>query len=1022
MKYKLYGEQDGKMKRYYLGFSIFFLLMIYIGCAPTIPGKLPTYDYGGMDKFTRNVHKKVEKFLGQCWYRQCPVELPGSVRIDSLYANEDEKKIIVFFNKPSSYPAYRPDNVKALYQLFRSVLGRRFRDYDLAIKSLDHPLEALIPNFYRSHPQEYDYSRMPFPGQEKVRFIENRSRPFSIQRGLQDRYIALWHSHGWYYDHQQNRWQWQRPRLFQTVEDLLPMSFTLPYLIPMLENAGARVFVPRERDIQSRQCVVDNDGSLQPERSFYRETSLDSIHSWITGRDSGFAVGSPPYHANENPFTQGTFVTAFSDSSVSAKVEWIPFIPSAGYYAVYISYHASDFNVPDASYVVNHFGGKTEFFIDQRLGGSTWLYLGTFKFKQGAHSDSGSVVLTNKSRHPDLLVSADAVRFGGGMGNVLRGGRTSNRPRFMEAARYHLQYSGMPDTLVYNLNDDENDYRDDYQSRGEYVNYLVGAPGGPNKNRMVKGLGIPIDVSLAFHTDAGFTLGDTTIGTLSIYSLYGADTTQVFPNGISRLANRDLADILQTTIVGDIRKKWNKNWTRRSLLQGLYSEAYRPNVPSVLIELLSHQNFADMVYALDPRFRFDVARAMYKGLARFIAFQHRQPLTIAPLPVTHLRASFSDDDSVLVEWKPNVDPLEPGAVPGGYILYTRTNESGFDNGRYVSRPFVKVRIKSNIIYSYKVCAVNAGGKSFPSEIISLGVHEKGEQDPVLIVNGFDRICGAATIDKAPFKGFFNIHDEGVADGYDFLFTGNQVNFDPKSLFLSNDAPGFGESLSDYETLVVAGNSFDFSQVHGKALFACGYSFLSCSDEAVMDSLVMLPDYDRVDFIFGEEKKTFGPGERADSADYTVFPAALQKQVRQYCLQGGRLFISGAYVATDLISGKTEDDSDVCFAREILKIDWDSNYGAGSGNVFSIDGAFDVAGTIRFNTAHDRDRYKVEAPDAITACDDARVILRYSENERGAGVAFSGPYQLVVLGFPFESIISEQDRHLLMQRIMAFLSQ
>ncbi len=61
----------------------------------------------------------------------------------------------------------------------------------------------------------------------------------------------------------------------------------------------------------------------------------------------------------------------------------------------------------------------------------------------------------------------------------------------------------MPDTLVYNLNDNKNDYNDDYQSRAEYGNYLNGAPDGPNKDRDKKGLGIPMDLSLAFHTNAG---------------------------------------------------------------------------------------------------------------------------------------------------------------------------------------------------------------------------------------------------------------------------------------------------------------------------------------------------------------------------------------------------------------------------------------------------------------------------------------------------------------------------------------
>ncbi len=1009
------------MKRIYFGVFVTALLLIYMGCAPTIPPALPTYDYAGMDKFTRKVHKKVELFLARCLQQQYPVKLPSSVRIDSLYANKQKKEITVVFNKPFSYPAYRPDNVNALYRILRSELGKRFSNYHLVMQTLNRPVQALIPNYYRQEPEHYDYSRMPAQPHSGRRYIANRSRPYTINKGLNNRHIALWHSHGWYFDHKQNRWQWQRPRLFQTVEDLLPMAFTLPYLIPMLENAGARVFVPRERDVQKRECVVDNDGSLYKDRSIYRQTGLDGLHKWITAADSGFALGEPPYCANENPFTKGTYVTVLSDTVVSAKVEWIPSIPATGHYAVYISYHASDHNSADASYTICHLGGKTKFMVDQRIGGATWIYLGRFKFKKGIHPDSGSVVLTNKSNTPGLTTSADAVRFGGGMGNVLRGGRTSGRPRFTEAARYYLQYAGMPDTLVYNLNDNHSDYKDDYQCRGEYVNYLVGAPAGPNKNRNASGLDIPIDASLAFHTDAGFRQGDSTIGTLSIFSLYGADTTMTFPDGMSRYANRDLADILQTQIVEDIRKKWNRKWRRRSLYNALYSEAYRPNIPSVLIELLSHQNFTDMKYALDPRFRFDVSRAMYKGLARFIAFQHRQFFVVTPLPVTHLYAKFCDKDSVFIEWRPRHDPLEPSAAPTGYILYTRKNDRGFDNGQYFSEPYATVPIDRNTIYSYKVSAVNAGGESFASEIISVGLKKT---EPVLLVNGFDRICGPAVIDQPDFRGVFNIHDEGVPDRYDLNFTGIQLNYNPFSPFRSNDDPGFGESMSDFETQRIAGNSFDFCLIHGKSLFELGYSFVSCSDEAVMDSMVDLVDYSCVDFIFGEEKTTIRNFPTADSLyqkNYTVFPPPLQQKLATYCQQGGKVFISGAYVATDLLRGKPGRHPDVNFARKILKLDLEGNYGAGSGHVFSISENFIPFGhTVQFNCQYTSDYYAVEAPDAISAVNGSTVILRYRENERGAAVAYSGTYRMIVFGFPFESIFREKERHGLMRGVTDFL--
>ena len=40
------------------------------------------------------------------------------------------------------------------------------------------------------------------------------------------------------------------------------MSYVLPYVMPMLENAGAYVFNPRERDVHTVEMIVDNDGYL----------------------------------------------------------------------------------------------------------------------------------------------------------------------------------------------------------------------------------------------------------------------------------------------------------------------------------------------------------------------------------------------------------------------------------------------------------------------------------------------------------------------------------------------------------------------------------------------------------------------------------------------------------------------------------------------------------------------------------------------------------------------------------------
>lgn len=78
-------------------------------------------------------------------------------------------------------------------------------------------------------------------------WVKNMDVPHDITEGLQGRHLSLWASHGRYYDVKNGVWKWQRPKLFGTTEDLFTQTIVVPYLIPMLENAGAVVFTPRER-------------------------------------------------------------------------------------------------------------------------------------------------------------------------------------------------------------------------------------------------------------------------------------------------------------------------------------------------------------------------------------------------------------------------------------------------------------------------------------------------------------------------------------------------------------------------------------------------------------------------------------------------------------------------------------------------------------------------------------------------------------------------------------------------------
>ena len=157
------------------------------------------------------------------------------------------------------------------------------------------------PNFYRSG--KLDKNRIYEPIRNNVTpWVTNQSKPYRITKGLDGRHISLWQSHGKYYINKLNKWGWQRPHLFCTTEDQFTQSFIIPFLIPMLENAGANVFTPRERDIQKNEVVVDNDiktGSLYIEEGKRKQR-------WDRYDGPGFAPSKNLYYEGENPFLRGT--------------------------------------------------------------------------------------------------------------------------------------------------------------------------------------------------------------------------------------------------------------------------------------------------------------------------------------------------------------------------------------------------------------------------------------------------------------------------------------------------------------------------------------------------------------------------------------------------------------------------------------------------------------------------------------------------------------------------------------------
>lgn len=957
----------------------------------------------GMDNRVKEFRKKLTSELKS---NHKLYNFPPASRVDSVFIDSDKNLTIVFNRRTSGNVLREIDISKATERLTEFKNKNGFKDSGLKIFIGAFELKEMVPNYYRVN-MDQDPLRLPAE-RNKFSLVSNDDKPFEIKNGLTGRNLVVWNSHGWYYSHEDDRWQWQRARLWGSVEDLLTTSMVVPYLVPMLENAGAGVFLPRERDFQISEVIIDNESSNGKSR-------VEGLENWKND-GKGFLHKADGYDANVNPFRLGSFIKTSSSREGDSKLSYMADIPEEGEYAVYVAYgrDSESKNIPDAIYTVYHAGGKTSFRVNQTAGWGTWIYLGTFKFPKGFNREKAAVVLSNKSNF-DGNVTSDAVRFGGGMGVVKRNGKTSGKPKFAEGARYYLQFLGVEDTLVYNMGKDVDDYVDDYRARAEYANWLNGAPAGPNKQKDFEGLKIPVDLTMAWHTDAGILGADSVVGTLMIHSSFGMDTT-IFPGGRSRMANRDLADIVQSQIVDDIKFHFDKKWSRRELMDANYAEAVRGNIPGILLELLSHQNFAEMKFFWDPKFRFTASRAIYKGMVKFIAHSNKEKYAIQPLPVNGFSALLNGQN-VSLSWEPVNDPLEPTASPEGYIVYKREGNGGFDNGTLTrTNSFVDLNIPEGKVISYKITAINSGGESFPSEILSVGIG-KDKNKKLLIINAFDRLAAPAQIVEKDFEGFLFNFDEGVQYQKDVAFTGEQINFDRKSEFKSNDAPGFGASKSDKECLVIAGNSFDYPSIHGEAMLEAGFSFSSTSDEAVEDGKIPLNGFDLVDLIAGEEKYTKSKLglDPVIAENYQLFTPQLKKQLGEFLNSGKSLFISGAYVGSELETETTE------FGSKVLKVKLGTEFASTNGEVSSVtkyESSLDMK--FKFNTDHSANIYRVEAPQAINPEKEGETLLRYSENTNSAAAGFRGGYKTVVAGFPFETITDTQQRNKFMKFVLNYL--
>lgn len=917
------------------------------------------------------------------------------IKIEDLDINNDEKRYSIYLNDAFKSQPFTPTLVQQIYEDVRRSLEAPYNTYQIIIYAQDVPIEKLIPvNLLVERDSIRVYGKNPYKGNS---WVSPLNLPYSIEKGLKGKHLCVWASHGKYYNVKNAEWIFQRPYLYCTTEDLFTQSFVIPYLIPMLENAGAVVYTPRERDWQKNEVIVDND--MGDNEGAYQE--VNAKFEWESG-PLGFSKTHNVYTDKQNPFLEGTYrqVEATNNKRQLSSAIWVPEIKESGEYAVYVSYKTLPNSVSDATYTIIHQGVASGYKVNQQMGGGTWVYLGTFHFDKG-RNDRNCIYLTNLSAYRGVI-TADAIRLGGGMGNIARCDTLMNNPlvqsglpRCLEGARYNAQWSGFPYEIY--SKDGADDYSDDIRTRSYVLNYLArGSAYLPGDS----GLCVPLELSLAIHSDAGFRKDNSYIGTLGIY------TTGYYENitgaGLSRLTSRDLADIVMTQVTNDLTRTYG-HWNRRQLYDKNYGETRDPQVPAMILEMLSHQNWQDMRMAHDPTFKFTMARAIYKGILTYLNTVHQNnEFCVQPLPVKNLSAIVNvNNNEIRLSWTATEDKLEPSASPTHYIIYTSVGDKGYDNGILVSadETSITLSVEPKTLYRFRVCAVNEGGKSLSNQEVCAYLSSP-ESKNILMVDGFQRLAGPIPVDNDSIRGFRLDIDPGVLDVKSPVYCGSQY------IFSKDSWNTIGQSSNELEGMILAGNTHDYCTQYTQDILSgtTEYNISSCTSSA-------LPTFDTssfhlVNLIFGAQKQ-----DGYSLCNYKTFTSDLMSAINSYASKGGNLLLSGAFIGSDMQGAEER-----MFTGNIFKFNYETSLPLDS--ITSIDGMnTSVQVFHRPNELH----YWVRTADVLRGTEGSFCTMLYKQTDLPSAIAYNGTDRKALsFGFPLECITDETVRRSIINASLQFL--
>lgn len=461
------------------------------------------------------------------------------------------------------------------------------------------------------------------------------------------------------------------------IEDIFNAELVSDHLVPLLRQAGARVYVARQLDKNPLFVEVD-DGDED-----YLETGPDGTNATWQDGTSPELGWRQSYRSHE--------------ASHGGWATWFLTVPEDGYYWVQARWAAGANRCQAARYTVVNGINVSQYYVNQQRDGSMWVPLGRFFFRAGTVA-----VALDAPDASGCYIIADAVRIGGGIDPE------SERPWWQASALKWLGETSPAGLADYG----------DVTIRPAFAN-KVGA-----------------DYYISIHGNAN---NNATIAGTSTYRYNCSVGTEHQPLDPATCDKPSGSAALQyavhDAVVEDLREYWDPAWRNAGKLVANFGEVrVLSNIPGILFESAfftnlttgSGKRMSDNQAMHDPRFRRIMARAIVRGL-----IQTANPgAGMLPETPTHLTVRNIDGE-LIASWRP-----VPGAL--GYRVYVAKTSRVFDEGTLTTETSLRVRgLDLGSAGLIRVTALNAAGESEASPAVAASGTRPGHP-AVLVVNGFDR--------------------------------------------------------------------------------------------------------------------------------------------------------------------------------------------------------------------------------------------------------------------------------------------